>query len=106
MTQSVYSYQGSDLHLILDDKLAENYNNAMQAYYDAQVEYVKKHNLDRMTEEAMKDLRFRLTDEQHAAYNAITSVLNLLIKINGGFLNLYEEDMPEDYLIKIKELKG
>ena len=96
--QSYYSFYGSPLHLILEDEIADGYNRAAKAFYDAQ-----KAHLERTGTrwDPSEPLWIETTDEDQAAYAAVGKIINLLIEVNGGGLQIPEEEMTDDYLVKL-----
>lgn len=99
MSQSTYAVYGSPLHLILEDSLAEAWNRAQKAFFDAQVNH--KVRYDREWDPVNESLLIKWTDEEQKAYDDIARLINLLIEINGGSLDLFLEQMTSDYLVKL-----
>ena len=92
--QSTYSFYGSQLHLILEDEVAERYNRVSEALA----------NVDTKAIQANPDNWFWLSgidDADMAAWNAIAELINKLIEINGGSLDIPEEEMPYNHLVKL-----
>ena len=92
--QSTYSFYGSQLHLILEDEVAERYNRVSEALA----------NVDAKAIQANPDNPFWLSgidDADMAAWNAIAELINKLIEINGGSLDIPEEEMPYNHLVKL-----
>ena len=96
--QSTYSFLGSPLHLILEDDIADGYNRSTQAFMDAQV----AHRELTGNQWNPSDTLWMITnDEDQAAYAAVGSIINLLIKVNGGALDIQEESCTSDFLVKL-----
>lgn len=95
--QSIYSVYGTAIHLLLDDEFATNYNNAMKAFFDAQFEYMER------THQEWKGgpLTINWTPEEQKAYKDFANLMNSMIEMNGGSLNLTQDDMTSDYLVKL-----
>lgn len=92
--QSTYSFYGSQLHLILEDEVAERYNRVSEALA----------NVDAKAIQANPDNQFWLSGidgADMAAWNAIAELINKLIEINGGSLDIPEEEMPYNHLVKL-----
>lgn len=95
--QSIYSVYGTRIHLMLDDEFAKNYNRAIECLNAAQKTYkdVTGKNWNGET------LYVDWTDEMHAAHNDFADLMNLMIKLNGGSLDIKEEDLTSPYLEKV-----
>lgn len=98
MAQFVYSWMGSPLHFVLEEELANAYNRAQEAFFEAQ-QHFKLKNGTEWTGREMIEMDW--TSEEQKAWNAIASVINLLIKINGGGLDIPEEQCTTDFLVKL-----
>ncbi len=96
--QSVYSWMGTRIHLVLEDDLATAYNRAQVAFFEAQNRYQRVHG---STWTGKEPLDFYWQEGDGDAYNKIASVINLLIEVNGGTLDIQEEETTSDYLIKL-----
>ena len=92
--QSIWSFYGSKLHLVLDDEVAERYNRVSKAFANVDAEALQKNPEGCFWLEGVdnKDLE---------AWNAIADLINKLIEINGGSLDIPEEDMPYNCLVKV-----
>lgn len=98
-TQSTYSWMGTKLHLVLDDGLAGAYNRATTAFFEAQ----KNHKLAYGTSWHPTDpLAVSWTEEEQNAWNNMAEFINSLVALNGGFLDITEEEMTSNYLEKIE----
>lgn len=97
MSQSIYSVYGTRIHLMLDDEFAKNYNVAVDAFNEAQKNYMIRHQSAWNGEPLWVDW----TDEAHAAYNDFADLMNHMIKLNGGALDIKEEDLVNGYLTKV-----
>lgn len=99
MSQSIYSVYGSRIHLLLDDEFASNWNKARLAFFEAQ----KKHLARTGTQwTGNEKLEMDLKPEELKAFNDFAELMNLMIKLNGGSLDLAVEDMTDDYLVKVQ----
>lgn len=98
MSQSTYAFLGSRLHLVLDDKVAEAYNrysdNFIQAQFDHEARTGSKWTPD-------QPLWMEKDDEAADAWGKIGALVNQLIEINGGSLDLPEEECTADDLVKL-----
>jgi len=97
--QSYYSYMGSPLHLILEDELAEAFNRRLKQFFDAQIQHLETHG--RKWDPETEPLLMAKDDEAQEAYDKVGRVINLLVEINGGGLHIPEEQLPDDYLVKL-----
>ena len=98
MSQSYYSMFGSPLQLLLEDDIANGYNRALKAFFDAQKNHKELHGVPWTPDQP---IWVQTNDEDQAAHDAIARLMNLLIEINGGALELPEEQMTDDYLVKL-----
>jgi hypothetical protein len=96
--QSVYSVCGSRLHLILDDEVADGYNRFAVAFQVAQEEHMAKTGT---LWDPYQPLWSDVNEKDLAAYNAVGGLMNQLIEINGGSLDIPEEEMTSSLLIKL-----
>ena len=94
--QSFYSYYGSPLHLIIEDDLADAANHVAAEFIQAQVRY-REETGTRWTPD--QPLRMHVTDEQVAAYDSVGSIINKLVEVNGGGLEISEEMIPSDIML-------
>lgn len=101
MAQSVYSFLGSPLHLVLEDDIAEGYNRHVDSFLDAQVEHEKRYGRKWNPNEP---LRMRTKKGDNEAYNKVAGIINYLVEINDGGLEISEELITSDYLEKVSDL--
>lgn len=96
--QSTYSVYGTDVHLILDDEFAENYNNAQHEFFDAQKVHMEKVG---SAWTGTEPLYIKWSEEQRKAFDDFAVLMNHMVELNGGSLNITEESMTSDYLVKL-----
>jgi hypothetical protein len=96
--QHTYSYLGSPLHLVLEDKIAEGYNRFHDAFLEGQKHFAKTTGQEWTGVEA---LWMEVNQEDKDAYHAVAKLINLLIEINGGGLDIPEEQCTSDHLIRV-----
>lgn len=96
--QSLYSVYGTKLHFILDDEFATNYNRAQDALFVAQRMYQETTG-QQWT--GVEQIVVDWTNEEMSAFNKFAELMNKLIEVNGGSLDMREEDMLSDYLVKL-----
>lgn len=96
--QSYYAYYGSKLVLWLEDSVAESYNRAVDAFLEAQ-----QHFLDRMGHQWNPNhpLEIDINNVDVQAFNNVAGIINALSVANGGGLDIPEEDITSDHLIKV-----
>lgn len=95
--QNYYSFLGSPLVLILEDEIAEGYNRFVDAFIAGQIEFAKANGRKWSPEDS---IFMDIQDGDQDAYDKVGRVINLLVEINGGALNITMEDCTEDHLIK------
>lgn len=98
MSQSTYAYLGSRLHLVLDDDLAHNYNNAMTRYINAQSNYEVIHGTPW---DPTEPLGLSWTEDELHAWDKVARLINLLIEINGGTLEIMPEECTSNMLVQL-----
>ena len=99
IAQSVYSYNGSHLHLTIDDNFANAYNKAMDAWFQAQKDFERDHGRKVTSDEVMHGvLQIRASREEGDAWNKVAKFVNN--KIKEG-LELTEEECTSSYLVKL-----
>lgn len=102
MAQSVYSFLGSPLHLVLEDYIAERYNRFIDSYLDAQEKHRERTGRKWSPNEPLK---MDVEEGDNEAYNGVGRIINLLIEINGRGLEISEELITSDYLEKVSDLE-
>lgn len=97
--QSVYSWMGTPLHLVLEDDVATDYNRAQDAFIAAQERHLAIHGKrwDPITE----PLQIDWTPQEAKAWDDIARVVNLLVEINGGGLDIPDEQITSDKMVKL-----
>jgi len=100
MSQSYYRVFGSPLTLLLDDRLAENYNSFTTALFEAQQRVIEE--TGESWNPTTQSLDIDTEQECIDAFNTFGEFMNSYIKMNGGSLKLSEEDVFSDYLVKIE----
>lgn len=102
MPQSVYSFLGSPLHLVLEDEIAERYNRFVDSFLEAQVEHEKRHG---RKWDPNEPLRMKVQKGDNEAYSKVGRIINLLVEVNGGGLEISEEQVTSDFLEKVSDLE-
>lgn len=97
--QYMYSYFGSRLHLLLDEEVANTWNRAQQKFFDAQTNHKERTGRDWTQNET---LAIDWTKEEATVWNGFSEFMNHYIAFAGGHLEIREEDMTEDFLIKVE----
>lgn len=97
MTQSVYSWMGTPMHLVLDDDFAAAFNRAVDAFLNAQLDYKN------LTGQQWNGEPFVIgwTTEEMTAFNGIAEIINTIIKVQGDGIDIPEEQVTSDYLVKL-----
>lgn len=98
MTQPTYSFLGTRLHLVLEEKIADGYNRFVDAFDKAQFDYRKEYGFPWNPN---APLEIDSTLEDNAAWNAVGSIINLMCEVNGGSLDLSEAECTSVYLVRI-----
>ena len=95
--QSYYSVYGTRIHLLIDDEFAANYNRAQDAFAEAQKNYM----ILRQKAWNGEELWINWTDAEQNAFNEFAKLMNTMIKMNGGSLDIKQEDMTSNHLEKL-----
>lgn len=98
MTQSVYSWMGSPLHLVLDDEFVILYNRAADKFLSAQTEFRARTG---SSWNGNDPLEATWTQEEIAAFNKMADLVNFMVEFNGGSLHITEEQITSDFLVKL-----
>jgi hypothetical protein len=96
--QHTYSYHGSSLHLVLEDKIAEGYNRITDAFLAAQKLFKEEYGVN-WTPDIPLEMVFEQEDMD--SYNKVGRIINLLVEINGGGIDITEEQMTSDHLVRV-----
>jgi len=98
MAQSNYAYCGTRLHLLLEEEVADGYNRFMKAYFDAQKAFMDTHHRPWSAEDP---IYIKCSQADMDSYHAVGDIINLYCKVNGGSLEITQEDITSDYLVKV-----
>ena len=96
--QSLYSVYGTKIHLLLEDEFAANYNRAQDALIEAQKQFLTTTG-QQWT--GLEEIYVEWSKEERSAFNDFADLMNKLIELNGGSIDIREEDMQSDYLVKL-----
>jgi hypothetical protein len=96
--QHTYSFLGSPLHLVLEEKIAEGYNRFTDAFLAGQKLFKQQNGRPWTPEEP---LYMEFTQEDQDAYDAVGKLINLLVEINGGGIDIPEEQCTSDHLVRV-----
>lgn len=96
--QHTYSLYGSPLRLVLEEKVADGYNRVHLGFIEAQKKFKEEYGTPWNAE---LPIEIDASPEDLKAYDDIAKLLNLLIEINGGSLDLSEEQCPTVTLDRI-----
>jgi hypothetical protein len=86
--QHTYSLYGSPLHLILEEKVADGYNRVHLGFMEAQKNFKEEYGIQWTPD---LPIEIKASPEDLKAYDDIAKLLNFLIEINGGSLDIPEE---------------
>ena len=98
MPQSAYSWSGTRLHLVLEDDFAAAYNRAQDAFQEAQQHHKEIHGTPW---DPTEPILMKWTKDEQKAWDGIARIINLLSEVNGGGIDIPEEEMTSEYLIKL-----
>jgi ATP/maltotriose-dependent transcriptional regulator MalT len=96
--QHTYSFCGSPLHLVLEDEIAEGYNRFHDAFIEGQMKFMEEHRVQWTPDQPLYIIT---TDKDQKAYHEVGRVINLLVEINGGGLQITEEECTSDHLERV-----
>ena len=90
---------GTHIHLVLEDEYAAKFNRAQQAFFDAQLNHIKTHGS--IWNPVTDALFIPWTKEEDKAWDQMAKLINLLIEMNDGGLDISESDITSDFLVKV-----
>lgn len=98
--QNYYAWYGTRLHLILEDDIADAFNRATDKFAAAQKKFKDEYGIawDPTQNHALDP---QWTEDELGAWNSISRYINLLVEINGGALDISEEELTSEYLVKL-----
>lgn len=96
--QYTYSLYGSPLHLILEEKVAEGYNRVHLSFIEAQKKFKEEYGVNWTPD---LPIEIKASEEDMKAYDDIARLINLMVEINGGKLDISEEQCITDTLDRI-----
>jgi len=91
---------GSRIHLVLEDSVAAAYNRVQEAWFMAQEDHKKR--TGRQWNPMKEPLAIKFNPEDKEAYDAIGNIINLLVELNGGSLDIPEHELTSDFLVKVE----
>lgn len=100
MAQHLYSFHGTRLVLMLEEKIAEGYNRFSDAFMAAQRRFKEEYGIAWTPN---LPLELNCSDEDIEAHNAVGKIINLLCEVNGGSLEVTEDEFTSDHLIKVRD---
>ena len=100
--QSIYAVYGSELHLIFEDDFADAYNRAHEKFIQSTAN-PQQPSLFRTISGRQLLVELAFTPEELHAFNAFGELMNHIVKVNGGHLELFDHDdnMTSNYLVKL-----
>jgi hypothetical protein len=96
--QHTYSLYGSPLHLILEEKVADGHNRVHLGFMEAQKKFKEEYGIQWTPE---LPIQINASHEDLKAYDDIAKLLNFLIEINGGSLDISEDQCVTSTLDRI-----
>ncbi len=96
--QHTYSYCGSPLHLVLEDDIAEGYNRITDAFIAGQIRFKEIFGRPWTPTDS---LPMECSEKDMEGYDAVGRIINLLAEINGGGIDIPEEQCTSDHLIRV-----
>lgn len=98
--QSAYSMYGSRIHLVLRDEVADAYNRALDAFLKAQDDHKERTGVQ-WNPKIDPTIVIDWTEEEQAAFNGMARIINVIVEVNGEGLDIPEEEITSDYLVKL-----
>lgn len=96
--QHTYSLWGSPLHLVLEEEVAGGYNKVADEFSEGQRRFKEKYGVNWTPDDR---LEMNVTQEDLKHYHALVDLINQLIEINGGGLDIPEEVCIHNGLVKL-----
>jgi len=88
---------GSPMVILLEEHVADGYNHFVEAFLKAQTDYKEKHGTEW---DPSTSILIDVSEQDQRHYNEVAGLMNMLIDINQGALNITEEDIKSDFLIR------
>jgi hypothetical protein len=96
--QHAYSWLGSRIHLVLEEDVADAYNRHVEEFVNAQIRHEKLHG-SKWTPD--QPLMMNLSKKDFEVYDKLADILNQLIELNGGGLDIPEEECTSDGFVRL-----
>jgi hypothetical protein len=93
--QPMYLYCGSSLRIQASPEMAAAYNRFIDKFSTATKAFEAAHG---RPWEATYQLSLNVTESEIKAYNTVADIINLMVVMCGGAINIREEDMPTNHL--------
>lgn len=93
--QPIYSYCGTSIHIPASEEMAAAYNRFVDELATAMKKFEASH--ERIWE-SKDQFSLDVTDEEIKAYNTVADIINAMVDLCGGAINIREEDMPTNHL--------
>ncbi len=97
--QKIYSWLGTKIQVPLPVELAENFNKFQKAFFDAQRKFMEENGRQWSH---VEPLMIHSSREENEDWNKIGDLINYLVDLNGGSINIGLIDIKEDYLIPVE----
>jgi hypothetical protein len=97
--QHAYAVFGSRLHLVLEESVADAYNRFTDAFMQAQTNHMQEHGTQWDPE--TEPLLIKFAEDDKRIWSAVGNIINQLIELNGGGLELWPDECTSDYLVRL-----
>lgn len=94
--QHAYSWCNTRIHLVLEDDIAATYNRAFDKYLKAKKEFPN-------AEISGDILTFDFTEEEMDAWSGIRKIINDIIELNHGRIDIQGLEMSSNYMTRVYE---
>lgn len=99
MAQHAYSWNGSRIHFVLEESVADAYNRAADKWIWSQKRHREIHGKDWNPTEPLES---NLTKEELEVWNNVAEVFKVLVKLNGGGFDIPDEELTTDGFVLIE----
>lgn len=101
MAQHAYSWNGSRIHVVVEDSIADAYNRAFDKFLQAQRDFKSLTGRRWTPADGNETLFITWDDAEMEAWNNMAQVVNSIVKLNGGSIDIQGAEMNSNYLKRV-----
>lgn len=104
--QHAYSWNGTRIHLVVEDQIADAYNRAFDKFLQAQKDFRVLAGRAWSPADGNETLFITWDDDEMEAWNNVAAVINGIVKLNGGSIDIAGAEMNSNYLKRVYDDEG